>query len=57
MQVDNLLWDSEEGEGRQFRRGLLIVTTPRSSYSHHVPLNIQIPISEISTHPLPQLTL
>ena len=35
IQVDNLLWDSEEGEGRQFRRGLFIViilTSERSSF-------------------------
>merc|ERR1712045_239370 len=27
--VDNLLWDSEEGEGRQFRRGWLGMARPQ----------------------------
>ena len=41
-QVDNLLWDSEEGEGRQFRRGFFIVSSARSSDSHDLPLYIHI---------------
>ena len=32
LQVDNLLWDSEEGEGRQFRRGFSLFPKVQKSY-------------------------
>ena len=37
VQVDNLLWDSDEGEGRQFRRGLFC------HHFHHSVFVSQIP--------------
>ena len=49
IQVDNLLWDSEEGEGRQFRRGLFIVIILSSERSSFVAMRHFVPAEELNS--------